>query len=128
MDQILKHATHILINGETRPITKEDVANIEEASSKMSSDALRVLALAISYNKELVEDNLIFVGLVGMVDPPREAAKPAVATLKKAGITTIMITGDHKDTAFAIAKELALPMIFHKRCLAIKLMPVQKKN
>ncbi len=108
MDQILKHATHILINGETRPITKEDVDNIEAASSKMSSDALRVLALAISYNKELVEDNLIFVGLVGMVDPPREAAKPAVATLKKAGITTIMITGDHKDTAFAIAKELGI--------------------
>ncbi len=108
MDQILKHATHILINGETRPITKEDIDNIEAASSKMSSDALRVLALAISYNKELVEDNLIFVGLVGMVDPPREAAKPAVATLKKAGITTIMITGDHKDTAFAIAKELGI--------------------
>lgn len=108
MDQILKHATHILINGETRPITKEDIDNIEMASSKMSSDALRVLALAISYNKELVEDNLIFVGLVGMVDPPREAAKPAVATLKKAGITTIMITGDHKDTAFAIAKELGI--------------------
>ncbi len=108
MDQILKHATHILINGETRPITKEDIANIEMASSKMSSDALRVLALAISYNKELVEDNLIFVGLVGMVDPPREAAKPAVATLKKAGIRTIMITGDHKDTAFAIAKELGI--------------------
>lgn len=108
MDQILKHATHILINGETRPITKEDIDNIEMASSKMSSDALRVLALAISYNKELVEDNLIFVGLVGMADPPREAAKPAVATLKKAGITTIMITGDHKDTAFAIAKELGI--------------------
>ena len=108
MDQILKHATHILINGETRPITKEDIDNIEMASSKMSSDALRVLALAISYNKELVEDNLIFVGLVGMVDPPREAAKPAVATLKKAGIATIMITGDHKDTAFAIAKELGI--------------------
>ncbi len=108
MDQILKHATHILTNGKARPITKEDVANIEAASSKMSADALRVLALAISYNKELVEDNLIFVGLVGMVDPPREAAKPAVATLKKAGITTIMITGDHKDTAFAIAKELGI--------------------
>ena len=57
---------------------------------------------------EVEEDNLIFVGLVGMVDPPREAAKPAVKTLKKAGIVTIMITGDHKDTAFAIAKELGI--------------------
>ncbi len=108
MDQILKHTTHILINGEVRPIAKEDITKIEEAASKMSGDALRVLALAISYNKQLEEDNLIFVGLVGMVDPPREAAKPAVATLKKAGITTIMITGDHKDTAFAIAKELGI--------------------
>ncbi len=108
MDQILKHATKILINGEVRPITKEDVAAIENAASSMSNDALRVLALAIAYNEQLEEENLIFVGLVGMVDPPREAAKPAVATLKKAGITTIMITGDHKDTAFAIAKELGI--------------------
>ncbi len=108
MDQILKHTTHILINGEVRPIAKEDITKIEDAASKMSGDALRVLALAISYNKQLEENNLIFVGLVGMVDPPREAAKPAVATLKKAGITTIMITGDHKDTAFAIAKELGI--------------------
>ncbi len=108
MDQILKHTTHILINGEVKPIAKEDITKIEDAASKMSGDALRVLALAISYNKQLEENNLIFVGLVGMVDPPREAAKPAVATLKKAGITTIMITGDHKDTAFAIAKELGI--------------------
>ena len=74
----------------------------------MSSKALRVLALAYKEEGELKEENLIFVGLVGMVDPPREAAAPAVATLKKAGIVTIMITGDHKDTAFAIAKELGI--------------------
>ncbi len=108
MDQILKHTTHILINGETRPINEEDIKKIEEAATSMSFDALRVLALAISFNEELEEKNLIFVGLVGMVDPPRESAKGAVATLKKAGITTIMITGDHKDTAFAIAKELGI--------------------
>ncbi len=108
MDQILKHTTHILINGETRPINEEDIKKIEEAATSMSFDALRVLALAISFNEELEEQNLIFVGLVGMVDPPRESAKGAVATLKKAGITTIMITGDHKDTAFAIAKELGI--------------------
>jgi Ca2+-transporting ATPase len=59
-------------------------------------------------SQDLKEEHLIFVGLVGMVDPPRPAAKPAVATLKGAGITTIMITGDHKDTAFAIAKELGI--------------------
>lgn len=108
MDQILKHATHILINGKVSPLTKEERNHIEEAAKDMSNNALRVLALAISYAEEIEEENLTFVGLVGMVDPPRKEAKPAVATLKKAGITTIMITGDHKDTAFAIAKELGI--------------------
>ncbi|MDO5330840.1 MAG: cation-translocating P-type ATPase [Bacillota bacterium] len=108
MDQILKHANKIIINGEIRDLTKADVDNIEKAAADMASDALRVLALAISYKEQIDEDNLIFVGLTGMVDPPRPAAKPAVATLKKAGITTIMITGDHRDTAFAIAKELGI--------------------
>ncbi len=109
MDQILKHCTGIYENGKIRKIEEKDVEKIHEASSAMSSDALRVLALAISYQDgQIEEENLAFVGLVGMVDPPREAAKPAVSTLKKAGITTIMITGDHKDTAFAIAKELGI--------------------
>ncbi|MDY6430342.1 MAG: cation-translocating P-type ATPase [Bacilli bacterium] len=106
VDQILMHAPSILLNGEIKKLTEKDKENILEAASKMSEKALRVLALAISYQDKIEEENLIFVGLVGMVDPPREAAKPAVAILKKAGITTIMITGDHKDTAFAIAKEL----------------------
>ncbi len=111
MDQILKHCTGIYESGKIRPIKEADAEEIKKASSAMSADALRVLALAIAYPKEgaqIEEENLAFVGLVGMVDPPREAAKPAVATLKKAGITTIMITGDHKDTAFAIAKELGI--------------------
>lgn len=108
MDQILKHCTEIRIDGKVRKITEEDITNIQNASAEMATKALRVLALAYRYIDELEEENLIFVGLVGMVDPPREAAKPAVATLKGAGITTIMITGDHKDTAFAIAKELGI--------------------
>ena len=108
MDQILKHCDRILHNGKETKIGKEDIAAIQEASAAMAADALRVLALAYSYTDQLEEENLVFVGLVGMVDPPREAAKPAVATLRKAGITTIMITGDHKDTAFAIAKELGI--------------------
>ena len=112
MDQILKHATKILVHGEERPIKDIDRTKINQAASLFAQDALRVLALAISHpaSKEgkIEEENLTFVGLVGMVDPPRPAAKPAVTTLKKAGITTIMITGDHKDTAFAIAKELGI--------------------
>ena len=108
MDQILKHCDRILFNGKVRAIEPADIEAIQNASAKMAEDALRVLALSYAEKGEVEEENLIFVGLVGMVDPPREAAKPAVATLKKAGITTIMITGDHKDTAFAIAKELGI--------------------
>ena len=108
LDRLLEHTTHILEGGKVRPITEKDKKDIMEASSKMASDALRVLSLACAERSELKEENLTFIGLVGMVDPPRPAAKPAVATLKKAGITTIMITGDHKDTAFAIAKELGI--------------------
>ena len=109
MDQILKNATHVLINGKKEPITDELKQGILDAASKMAEGALRVLALAISEQEGQIEEkNLCFVGLVGMVDPPRPAAKPAVATLKHAGITTIMITGDHKDTAFAIARDLGI--------------------
>ena len=109
MDQILKHSTHVLINGVAEELTEERKQEILSSAATMASRALRVLALAVSEQKEgVVEENLTFVGLVGMVDPPREAAKPAVEVLKKAGITTIMITGDHKDTAFAIAKQLGI--------------------
>ena len=108
MDQSLSIPSHIRSNGKVSPLTKEERNHIEEAAKDMSNNALRVLALAISYAEEIEEENLTFVGLVGMVDPPRKEAKPAVATLKKAGITTIMITGDHRDTAFAIAKELGI--------------------
>ncbi len=108
MDQILKHCTYILKDGKVEPLQESDVQNIKDGATKMAEKALRVLALSMRECEDLKEENLIFVGLVGMVDPPRPAAKPAVATLKGAGITTIMITGDHKDTAFAIAKELGI--------------------
>lgn len=108
LDQILKNTSRILVNGKVREITEADIEAIGKASKSMADRALRVLALAISYQEQIEEKNLIFVGFVGMVDPPRPAAKPAVETLKKAGITTVMITGDHRDTAFAIAKELGI--------------------
>jgi len=108
MDQILKHCDKILINGQVKDLMDQDIQNIKNAAGKMAEKALRVLALSMRESQDLKEEHLIFVGLVGMVDPPRPAAKPAVATLKGAGITTIMITGDHKDTAFAIAKELGI--------------------
>ena len=108
LDSILAHTTKVLINGEIRDITKADIDNIYKANSDFSDQALRVLALAIHYSNELKEEDFIFVGLVAMIDPARPEAKPAVSILKGAGITTIMITGDHKDTAFAIARELGI--------------------
>ena len=118
LDQVLKKTTHILdtkdgsVNG-IRPLEEKDVEAIRKASEVMAQQALRVLSLTIRLPEDgthdpIKEDGLVFVGLVGMVDPPRPAAKPAVETLKKAGITTVMITGDHKDTALAIAKELGI--------------------
>ncbi len=108
IDSILKVATRIEINGKVRDITEKDKENIMAASDAMAVDALRVLGLAYSYSDELKEENLVFIGLVGMIDPPRPECKDAVSIFKKAGITTIMITGDHKTTALAIAKELGI--------------------
>ncbi len=110
LDRILDKATRIEENGKVRKITKADIDAINAANNEMSGRALRVLALAKSeYNgSEIVEDDFIFIGFVGMVDPPRPEVKDAVETLKGAGVRTIMITGDHRDTAFAIAKELGI--------------------
>ena len=108
IDSILKVATQISINGKVRAITEKDKQNIMAASDSMAVEALRVLGLAYAYSDELKEENLVFVGLVGMIDPPRPECKNAVDIFKKAGITTIMITGDHKTTALAIAKKLGI--------------------
>ena len=108
IDSILKVATKIEINGKVRELTDKDKENIMAASDAMAVEALRVLGLAYAYNDELKEENLVFVGLVGMIDPPRPECKNAVDIFKNAGITTIMITGDHKTTALAIAKKLGI--------------------
>lgn len=106
-DVVLSRCNNILINGITRPITDKDKENILYAIKTMSLEALRVLSLAIKENAESIsEENLTFVGLVGMIDPPRPEAKDSVMVFKGAGVKTVMITGDYKDTAFAIAKEL----------------------
>lgn len=108
IDSILKNADRILEDGKERKITAKDKENIMAASDKMAVSALRVLGLAYRESNDLKEEQLIFIGLVGMIDPPRPEAKNAVSIFKKAGITTIMITGDHKTTALAIAKELGI--------------------
>ena len=108
LDSILARTNKILENGKERKITQKDIERIYEMNKEYSSEALRVLALSYSRSEVIEEKDLVFVGLVAMIDPARPEAKPAVDKFKTAGITTIMITGDHKDTAFAIAKELGI--------------------
>lgn len=109
MDILLARCSKILINNEIKNITEKHIIEINKAASEMAKQALRVLALGIKENDESAsEEDLIFVGLTGMIDPPRPEAKSSVQEFKRAGITTIMITGDHKDTALAIAKELGI--------------------
>lgn len=114
IDSILKISNKILVNGEIKEFTTEEKDATLNASNSMSNDALRVLALAYKTidNEHVViddlEKDLIFVGLMGMIDPPREEVKSSIELSKNAGIRTIMITGDHKNTAVAIAKELGI--------------------
>lgn len=109
MDRVIENCTSIIINGSIRPINDEDKIKIQAAAKEMATYALRVLALAIKLDdSSATENNLTFTGLVGMIDPPRPEAQNAVKIFKGASVTTIMITGDHKDTAFAIAKELGI--------------------
>ena len=114
-DQLLKRVTRIEINGEVRPITDEDKQAILATNKDLAKQALRVLMMAYkttndipTLESELVESDLIFSGLVGMIDPERPEAAEAVRVAKEAGIRPIMITGDHQDTAEAIAKRLGI--------------------
>ena len=108
LDMLIQKVTKIYKNGQVVPITKEDIEVIQKANHEMAKDALRVLAVAYQKSNEMKEKDLIFLGFVGMMDLPREEAKIAVENFKQAGIKTIMITGDHPDTAFAIGKKLGI--------------------
>ena len=114
IDSILKISNKILVNNKIEEFTKDKKDEVLNASNLMSDSALRVLALAykpIDNEHVAIDDlekDLIFVGLMGMIDPPREEVKGSIELSKKAGIRTIMITGDHKNTAVAIAKELGI--------------------
>ncbi|CAD0137853.1 Calcium-transporting ATPase 1 [Streptococcus thermophilus] len=114
-DQLIKRVTRIEINGEVRPITDEDKQAILAVNKDLAKQALRVLMMAYkttseipTLESEVVESDLIFSGLVGMIDPERPEAAEAVRVAKGAGIRPIMITGDHQDTAEAIAKRLGI--------------------
>ncbi len=110
-DILIERCVNILDGDVVRPITDDDKRAITSANSAMAVKALRVLAVAMrdeTQDKEAFEKDLTFVGLVGMIDPPRAEVKDAVATCKKAGMRAIMITGDHAVTAGAIAKEVGI--------------------
>lgn len=114
-DQLLKRVTQIEENGQIRPITDADKQAILDTNKSLAKQALRVLMMAYKYSDalstletEVVEANLVFSGLVGMIDPERPEAAQAVKVAKEAGIRPIMITGDHQDTAEAIAKRLGI--------------------
>ena len=115
-DVVLSRCTHYWENGKTQPMTEEKRAEIMAANKAMADKALRVLAAAMRFwddkpadnTPEYLEQELIFVGLTGMIDPVRPEVKPAIEQCRAAGIRPVMITGDHKDTAVAIAKELGI--------------------
>lgn len=116
LDEILSVSTHIWENGAIRPLNDDDIQSINNANTQMANNALRVLAMAYKpLDKEpadtsidALESRLVFTGLLGMIDPARPEAVVAVEKCKEAGIRTVMITGDHKITAAAIAKEIGI--------------------
>ncbi len=113
IDNLIPRCTHAKVGSEVVPLTEDQIGNYKQAAEKMSADALRTLAAAYKpVDSEIdpteMEQDLILIGMVGMIDPPRTEVKEAIFKAKQAGITTVMITGDHKNTAFAIAKELGI--------------------
>jgi Ca2+-transporting ATPase len=115
-DTILKRCGGILVNGEVRSLTDDWKREITRANSQFACEALRVLAftyreydrLPDGINSDAIETGLIFIGLMGMIDPAREEAAAAIKECKEAGIKPMMITGDHRDTAVAVAHNLDL--------------------
>ena len=115
-DEILKRCTHVFVDGHDVPLTEEKREEILAANKGMADRALRVLAAAYKkldavpsgFEPEDIEKDLTFVGMTGMIDPIRPEVKAAIVECKEAGIRPIMITGDHIDTAVAIALELGI--------------------
>ncbi|MBI9106416.1 MAG: cation-translocating P-type ATPase [Spirochaetales bacterium] len=112
-DQLLKVCSHYLLDGKVKKIDDEFVKTVEQSNQEMAGKALRVLGFAYKKlktydNLKEEENNLVFTGLVGIIDPPREEVKEAIKVCHKAGIRVVMITGDHKITATAIGKELGI--------------------
>ena len=116
IDELLKRCDNYIVNGKIKEDLEDYKVQISKTNEELAKNALRVLGFAykeldkVPTNDEMqtIENHLTFVGMVGMIDPPREEAKLAVEKCKSAGIKTVMITGDHKITATAIAKQLGI--------------------
>ena len=116
LDEVLSVCDKIIIGGNVKPMTEDDVREIRDANEAMAGSALRVLAMAYKDCPEApqkvtigeLENGLIFIGLLGMIDPARPEVLVAVARCNTAGIRPVMITGDHKTTALAIAREIGI--------------------
>ena len=116
VDELLAKCTKVRINGNDVPLTKEYTDAILKANEEFAVQALRVLAMGYKNidsvpdkeNMNTLESDLTYIGMVGMIDPPRPEVKAAVETCRTAGIRPVMITGDHKVTAVAIAKEIGI--------------------
>lgn len=113
-EMILNSCRYILEDGQEKELTDDDKQSISSAAQLMAGNALRVLAMAYrrlsgeDRQNEVIEEDMVFAGLVGMIDPPRDEVKDAIRLCEQAGVKTVMITGDHKMTAVAIARELGL--------------------
>jgi Ca2+-transporting ATPase len=113
IDNLISRCTHVRINGKVLSITEEHKQQFKQATDSMAGQALRTLSAAYKPLDSVIDENemekdLILLGIIGMIDPPRMEVKESIRKAKQAGITIIMITGDHKNTAFAIAKELGI--------------------
>jgi P-type Ca2+ transporter type 2C len=113
IDNLIGRCTHVRENGNVIPLTEQEKSRFAKATESLSARALRTLGAAYKPVDSVVEPSemekdLILIGVVGMIDPPREEVKVSIEKARHAGITTIMITGDHKNTAFAIAKDLGI--------------------
>lgn len=115
-DEVLKHCEYLLKGGEIVPMPESDRAAVLKENKAMADRALRVLGAAVrvweqkpeDFEPQYLEEKLCFIGLTGMIDPVRAEVKPAIMECRSAGIRPVMITGDHKDTAAAIAMELGI--------------------
>ena len=129
-DILMDKCSYIYVNGNIQPFTNVQRNRIKQQNVEMANDALRVLAVAYvdKAQKEKSLTGLVFVGLIGMIDPPREGVREAVEICKKAGIKTVMITGDHIATAKSIAKDLGILKLEEEAITGVELDKISDSN